>query len=492
MGFVSQKVVLERVTLDGAKPFIGLADRHDPHSARQYAHNGRQAMEWLCDAWRYRFNQLRSNRCKYGKDGTLTPIGGTPDTRTVSQSREQCPWLASVPSLILESPTRIERVEWFTAVKRRKTLLKKRAKPGGMPRFKSRRRDGQRFVCWHNNGRNAVYRQVNRHHGIITITGQNPKGLSLPCDPLRFRILLHVRVSQPIREYTGIQVDWTNHTVVFTNTPQPIPHTPTGKAIGIDRGCVHAAADSNGGFMDLPKHRLNAIRREISKRQKAQARRAKTAGYASVREYSASGKTSRAYEKTRGEIRSLNAKATRILNDTYHKYTTRLVRENDLLVLENLRLADMSRKAKPIPDPLHEGRWLPNGQAGKRGLNRSLKNASMGRMAAMLEYKTRLADGVGMIFVNPAYTSQTCSRCGYVAKGNRESQAVFSCKHCEYTANADTNAASNILKRGLDALDATAEPSWGADCTPTEQRHKTSETLHVNPKPLLRGQNLSH
>ena len=189
---MSQKVVLERVTLDGAKPFTGHADRHDPESERLYARSGGQAMDWLCDAWRYRFNQLRSNRCKYGKDKTLVPIGGEPDTRSVSRSRSECSWLAAVPSLILESPTRIERVEWFTAVQRRKTLLGKRLKPGRMPRFKSYKRDGQRFVCWHNGGRNAVYRRVNRNHGIITITGQNPKGMSLPGEPLRYRILLHV------------------------------------------------------------------------------------------------------------------------------------------------------------------------------------------------------------------------------------------------------------------------------------------------------------
>ena len=111
---MSQKVVLERVTLDGAKPFIGYADRHDPESERLYARSGGQAMDWLCDAWRYRFNQLRSNRCKYGKDKTLVPIGGEPDTRSVSQSRSECSWLAAVPSLILESPTRIERVRATT------------------------------------------------------------------------------------------------------------------------------------------------------------------------------------------------------------------------------------------------------------------------------------------------------------------------------------------------------------------------------------------
>lgn len=86
---MSQKVVLERVTLDGAKPFTGHADRHDPESERLYARSGGQAMDWLCDAWRYRFNQLRSNRCKYGKGKTLVPIGGEPDTRSVSRSRSE-------------------------------------------------------------------------------------------------------------------------------------------------------------------------------------------------------------------------------------------------------------------------------------------------------------------------------------------------------------------------------------------------------------------
>ena len=86
--------------------------------------------------------------------------------------------------------------------------------------------------------------------------------------------------------------------------------------------------------MDLPKDRLKAIDREIRKRQKAQARRAGNAGYSSEREYAKSGKTSRAYRRTRLEIGRLHAKSKRILDDVYQKYTTRLVRENDLIVLE--------------------------------------------------------------------------------------------------------------------------------------------------------------
>ena len=49
--------------------------------------------------------------------------------------------------------------------------------------------------------------------------------------------------------------------------------------------------------------------------------------------------------------------------------------------------------------------------------------------------------------VDPAYTSQTCNRCGHVAKENRESQAEFLCVSCGHHENADVNAARNILDR---------------------------------------------
>jgi putative transposase len=53
-------------------------------------------------------------------------------------------------------------------------------------------------------------------------------------------------------------------------------------------------------------------------------------------------------------------------------------------------------------------------------------------------------EGVLSIDVNPAYTSQRCSKCGWVQKANRASQSKFCCKKCAYSANADFNAAVNI------------------------------------------------
>ena len=55
--------------------------------------------------------------------------------------------------------------------------------------------------------------------------------------------------------------------------------------------------------------------------------------------------------------------------------------------------------------------------------------------------------GIRTIEVNAAYTSQECSKCGYVSKENRKSQSRFACKCCNYKINADVNAARNIVKR---------------------------------------------
>lgn len=70
-------------------------------------------------------------------------------------------------------------------------------------------------------------------------------------------------------------------------------------------------------------------------------------------------------------------------------------------------------------------------------------------VAFTFEELKRLTGQNRLILVNPAYTSQTCSECGYCDSRNRESQADFECKQCHMSMNADLNAANNILKRGV-------------------------------------------
>lgn len=61
---------------------------------------------------------------------------------------------------------------------------------------------------------------------------------------------------------------------------------------------------------------------------------------------------------------------------------------------------------------------------------------------------TAEATGVHLQLVNPAYTSQTCSKCGAVHKLNRKGE-IFLCRNCGYTLDADYNASKNILKSYL-------------------------------------------
>ena len=451
---MSQKVVIERVLIRGDAPYIGMCATPDGQQTPLYSTNPDIVMRWLCDGWRCRYNQLRSRRTRWDRNTqTAIPLGRKSDTRSDRQARTECSWLAAIPAMVLQSPNRIENTDWWSANKRRKTLKKKHRNPGAMPGFKNRR-DDLYFVCWHNKGANANYHRLNRHHGEVVITGQNPGAYRLDGQPCRYSIHIRVRVSQPIRDYTSVGVNWRKRTLMFVNDPLPIRRERTGAMVGLDRGCVHTLATSDNRFIDLPKARLDRIDREIRRRQKAQARRVAMSGE-TVRRYRRHA--SRTYERTNREISRLYAKAHRIIDDWQHKTTTMLVKQYDLIVLEDLNLQGMSRKAKAIPDPDRPGAYLHNGQSAKRGLNRSLRAASLAGIVGKLEYKTRLTGQNRLILVNPAYTSQTCSKCGHRAKENRESQAVFECKRCHTRMNADLNAANNILERGLNHLTGLGE-----------------------------------
>ena len=120
--------------------------------------------------------------------------------------------------------------------------------------------------------------------------------------------------------------------------------------------------------------------------------------------------------------------------DWCEKISTSLARQFDWIYVEDLQIKSMTRSAKgSIERPGKNVRQ-------KSGLNREILASGWGRLIRRLEDKA-----VGRIRkVNPAYTSQRCSACGHIAAESRESQALFCCVACAYTANADVNAARNI------------------------------------------------
>ncbi len=101
-----------------------------------------------------------------------------------------------------------------------------------------------------------------------------------------------------------------------------------------------------------------------------------------------------------------------------------------------------------------------------------LSGWSFHQLCGFLAYKAQDA-GIPIVEVDPAYTSQTCSECGHCEKANRKRQAVFLCKHCGFSANADWNAARNI--RALAA--SKAIQNWTAvirDSDPGELSRKAT------------------
>ena len=461
---MSQKVRIDGVKHTGASVFLGVDHCGNPCWTR----NPERIMVWLCDGWRTRFNQRREQRThnipvKDEAGGIVDwikePLGG-PDVAELLSDKEarlRCSWMAGIPAPILSSTDRIEGIEWFAGLKRRKTV------GGRIPGFKSRHR-GLGFVCWRNASKtgNAIFRKTGRKSGVVVITGMNPTGWVKPGEKAHWRVIIHVRVSQPIRPYTSVHVDWTHRSLVFVNMPLPLPRTGDG-VIGIDRGCVHTLALSDGTFMDMPKpskaelKRLKYLQRRMARQDRInEARGGKTAKLASKRR-----------RRTLSEFNALQGYIVRRRNDWIEETTTRLAQENILVAMEDLDVRAMTKRPKPRPDPDKPGKYLHNGAKAKTGLNRSILSNNWSRLRKRLQDKMN-ANGGRLVVVPAAYTSQTCHQCGHVAKENRDSQAAFKCVRCGYEANADVNAAENILGRALAKMGGgTASdvegPQWRPD-----------------------------
>ena len=104
------------------------------------------------------------------------------------------------------------------------------------------------------------------------------------------------------------------------------------------------------------------------------------------------------------------------------------------IVVEDLKIRNMTASARgTIAQPrTHVAR--------KPGLKRSVLSTGWGDLRRMLDDKA-----VNVTAVNPAYTSQTCSECGHVNVKSRPCQSRFECVSRGHAANADVNAAHNIL-----------------------------------------------
>lgn len=208
-----------------------------------------------------------------------------------------------------------------------------------------------------------------------------------------------------------------------------IPKELPTLAIGIDCGIANFVATSKGALI-AP---INSYRHWMGRLAVLQRRLAKKV------------KFSNNWKKFLVKIRKLHCKIANIRRDFLHKITTGLSKSHAMVVVEALRIKNMSKSAKGTLD--NPGQNVK----AKSGLNKSILDQGWGEFKRQLKYKLEWAGGV-LVEVNPQYTSQKCSQCGHTHANNRTTQQSFCCMACNYNEHADINAAKNILAAGHVAM----------------------------------------
>jgi len=206
-----------------------------------------------------------------------------------------------------------------------------------------------------------------------------------------------------------------------------------------DVGIVSFATTSDGQHVDNPRWGRAAAGRLASAQQRLQ--RAK--------------RRSKNRDRKRETMAARHRKIANQRKDFHHKQARDLVARYDLLVVEDLQIANMLRRAKPVADPDNPRQYVANRARAKSGLSRSISDAGWGRFISILRAKAEEA-GRAWIEVDPPHTSDRCEKCGHAAPENRVTQAEFCCAACGHgPIQADEHAARNLLRAGL-ALHAQA------------------------------------
>jgi putative transposase len=213
--------------------------------------------------------------------------------------------------------------------------------------------------------------------------------------------------------------------VITESAAEPLPST--GRGMGVDVGVARFLTTSDGEIVANPN--LAAASAEVIaglQRRKERTRRG-------------SGNRKRIRRQLAREWRKVRNRR----RDFHHKTARALVNTCDVIALEKLNTAGMTRRPAPKPDPGRPGAFLLNMATAKAGLNKSILDAGWAQFASILTGKAEEA-GRRVVFVNPAGTSIGCHRCGRECVRPRQ-ETVICPVHGKM--DADVNGARNIAAR---------------------------------------------
>jgi putative transposase len=289
------------------------------------------------------------------------------------------------------------------------------------------------------------FRPYHRFHQVGFVAGDGAKWAPAPVGGwarAAFQAVGSVKVRQhrPVPgavKFLQLKREHRRWYVIVTADATPVPLPPAGRSVGIDLGIARFLTTSDGEVIANPRF-LTASAAVIAGLQRRKERALRGSG-------------------NRQRLRCALAKEWRKVRnrrrDFHHKTARALVDSCDVLALEKLSTAGMTRRPAPKPDPVQPGVFLPDTAAAKAGLSKAILDASWAQFATILTAKAESA-GRRVVFVNPAGTSITCHLCGQECTRPRQDTVICP---AHGTIDADVNGARNIATRaGLGSGQASA------------------------------------
>lgn len=330
---------------------------------------------------RFIYNRMLSDKIKYYKE-TGRKLNNTP-----AQYKKEFEWLKEVDSLALANAQINLQAAYNNFFKRPEV---------GFPKFKTKKNHRHSYT-------------TNNQHGNIYITDNHIK---LP--KIGFvRIKKHREFDGMIKSVTISQKPSGKYYVSILVNQEETEKLPiNNNEIGIDLGIKEFCITSNGEMIDNPKFfrksekKLRQLQKNLSRCKKGSKNR----------------------EKCRIKIAKQYEKITNQRKDFLHKLSIRIIRENQTIVLETLRIKNMMSNHK---------------------LSKLIADVSWSEFVRQLEYKSKWY-GREIIKIDTWYpSSQICSNCGH--KDGKKSLSIreWTCPICGTHHERDINASINILNEGL-------------------------------------------
>ena len=256
----------------------------------------------------------------------------------------------------------------------------------------------------------------NHHQSYRTINQRDNIRIVGKCIKLPKLGFVKIRQSMEVGKINNVTIERTptgKYFAVLNVEFEPEPLINMGGLIGIDVGIKDFYSDSNGNVVSNPKYLEKSMRKLIREQRKLSRKQ----------------KGSNNRNKQRVKVALVHEKITNQRNDFLQKQSTMLIRENQTICIENLKVKNMIRN---------------------RRLAQHIASASWSKFFDMLTYKS-VWYGNDIVKVPTMYpSSQTCSCCGYKNTLVKNlAVRVWECPECHTVHNRDANASINILKKGL-------------------------------------------